>query len=238
MISEHHFGITIGGTHYQVIEHLLTNIRHEGTFVSLGLNHHKETENVLRKIQFSAIFNPISSRYENEKHSVGTNLSINYSYLIKIPNHQAYLHEYLGIRTAWNAHMTFYDYWDESHVYWLNSYDIGIDTRIAYTGFERSRFYIDIHLPFLSMVSRPPKRFLYKEIDPSFSWFIGHFHNDLKLATIPRHLDLNTKLSYQLFISGNLKPVVFWRFRYLRNKMDYSKEVRIINHTFGLNIWI
>jgi hypothetical protein len=230
---EKDFSIAIGFTNYQIIDQLVSNIRHEGDFVSLGLSHHKMRGTSIREIHFNFIFNPLRSRYESEINSMVSNLAINYQYLKQIKKFDKGFQLFLGPVVGLDWHLSYFNKWDESHIYWVSSYFAGMDGRVSYKQSEKVRFNLNVNFPVVALVSRPPERFLYKEWDSNFSWVISRLHDDMKLTSINQYLAVNTTLDLIYTRSEKFKPGLFWRFRYLKNDRPATKEVGIATHTFG-----
>lgn len=236
--TDSNWGIKIGLNEYQVQEKVLSNIRHRGILASLGFSYSSLDNISLSEFRFNIIFNGLKSRYETEIASFAANPSINYRYLKRINDFHDKIYMYVGGIAGWNLHMDFYDKWDESHVYWLNSYYIGISDRLSYLLTDNSRLNLDINIPVLAFISRPPERFLYKELDLKFSWFINSFHENLTFTSINQHFEVNLILEYKLENSKMFLNNFFWSFTYLRNSMSYSKTISILYHTFGITIYL
>lgn len=236
--TDSNWGIKIGLNEYQVQEKVLSNIRHRGILASLGFTYGLLDKISLSEFRFNLIFNGLSSRYETEIASFAANPSINYRYLKRINDLNNNIYMYIGGIAGWNLHMDFYDKWDESHVYWLNSYYLGISDRLSYLLTDNSRLNLDINIPVFAFISRPPERFLYKELDPKFSWLINNFHKNLTFASFNQHFEVNLILEYKYEHSKTFLNNFFWSFTYLRNSMPYSKTINILYHTFGITIYL
>ncbi|MFQ5825370.1 MAG: hypothetical protein ACE5JB_15115 [bacterium] len=236
MASDNDFGVTLGLNEYQIRDEVLSDARHRGFLASLGLSYSKLKEISINELKFNLIINTLKSRYETEKASVAVNPSMNYSYLRKARDISKNVNLYLGGIIGWNLHMDFYEEWDESHIYWLNSYFLGISERLSYQKSDKSTINFDINIPVVALVSRPPERFLYKELNPKFSWFISQFHDDLTLTSLHQHFEFNMILEYKYGHPHKFKKSFFWSFSYIKNSMSYSKNVSILTHTFGVSL--
>lgn len=231
---EKDFFVGIGFTAYQIRDQLVSNIRHDGNFASLSLFHRKWRDVSIREIHFDLIFNPLTSRYESEAKSIVTNLAINYRYLMHVNKSNQDLQLFLGPIGGINWHLNYYNAWDESHIYWVSTYCAGIDGRLSYRVSEKIMVGLDVNLPVVVLVSRPPERFLYKEMDPKFSWVISRLHDDMKLTSVHQHFEFNSTVDLIYALSKKFKLGAFWRFQYLQNQLPDSKEVNIAVHTFGV----
>lgn len=234
--GDKNFGISLGLNDYQIRETILNNIRHRGLLLSLGLSNSRLKDKSYKEFNFNIIVNKLKTRYETEKLSLAANPLIKYRYLRKVKNFNENFNLFIGGITGWNLHLGFYEEWDESHIYWLNSYFLGIDERLIFHSSEKSTISLDINIPIVSLISRPPKRFLYKEINPKLSWFLNNFHDDLKLASLNQHFEYNMIFEYKFWNSKKYKKIIFWHFSYLKNTMPHSKDLSILTNTFGIKL--
>ncbi|MHA2099560.1 MAG: hypothetical protein ACW99A_12865 [Candidatus Kariarchaeaceae archaeon] len=228
------FGITLGLNQFQIKEQILTNIRHSGFLGSFGLSYSWLELMSFKELKFNIIINMLSSRYETHQESIAANPSLHFRYIIKATNLKENLNLYLGGIAGWNLYMNHYEMWDESHIYWLNSYYIGLASRLSYQASEKSIINLDINIPIVALVSRPPERFLYKELNPEFSWFVSQFHKDLTLTSVHQHFELNMILEYKYGYYDKSKTSFFWHFTYVNNSIPNSQKIIILTNTFGV----
>lgn len=233
-----YFGFTIGLSRNQVKEKVLNNIRHQGTFFPSPISFVYENVkiNSIQRFEFNLFFTGLKSRYDPDVSSLMIHPDINYRYIWKINKANETWGFYLGGITGLNMQLGWYDNWDDSHLYWLTSYYLGADGRLDYTLSNKSSFYLDISFPLLSVVSRPPERFLYKVVNPEFSWIISEIHENLRLTSVHQYFAMNVDFAYELRYSEKSKLRIFWRIYYLNSNMDYSKNLRVISHTVGATI--
>lgn len=226
-------GFTICLIEYQVKERVLNNIRHRGTFISGGLSYEKSKE--ISKHRFELYLAPalVGSRYDPDKASTIIDTAIKYRYARRVRDINQDISSFLGGIAGLNSHVGYYENWDESHFYWLTSYYMGVGGILTYRKSSKSSFWFEANTPLVALVSRPPKRFLYKEPNPKLSWILSELHNDLTLATVNRYLVLNMDLGYTFKYSSKFKQSVFWRLCYTKSSMAYSKDIAILTHTFG-----
>ncbi len=228
------FGFTFGLNEYQVKENLLNNIRHRGMMPMLGFSYEKSKPFSKQKAELFLIFNALKSRYDPDRSSILINPTITYRYARKVKDLGHDFKLFLGGIGGLNSHSAFYDNWDDSHIYWLTSYSIGFDGMLIYQKSEKGYFYLELHSPFLALISRPPERFLYKVVNPKFSWIISEYHRNLRLTSVHEHFALNMDLAYRFRYSDKFIQSIFWRFRYVRNSMNYSKNVSILTYQLGV----
>jgi hypothetical protein len=175
----------------------------------------------------------LKSRYEDEHSPIIIDPSLNYTQVRKVTHLNPDLLVFLGGTAGLYSHMGFFNNWDNSHIYWLTYYYLGINCLLTYKNPLESSGYLEICMPLISLVSRPPERFLYKEINDEFSWIFSEIHSDLTLTSIHRHFVLNLDLGYKFKHSSSFSQKVYWRMSYISTGMSYSKDLHIMINIFG-----
>ena len=227
------YGISIGLNSYQIKEKVLNNIRHTGFFPSLGFSYEWYTENIKQRVELFLIVNMVKTRYENQQAPIIIDPALNYTQVRKVTALNPDLTLYLGGMAGLYSHLGYFENWDDSHIYWLTYYYLGFNALITYKNSLESSGYLEFSMPLISLVSRPPKRFLYKVIDDTFSWIFSEIHHDLRITSIHQHLVLNLDLGYKFRHSRSFQQKVYWRLSYINTQMSYSKEVTILTNTLG-----
>lgn len=227
------FGIALGLTEYQVSDKVLNNIRHRGIFPSLGFSYEWLGEVTRQRIELYLIFNMLKSRYDPDHNTFIINPSLNYRYVRKVKDITPNLDLLIGGKTGLYSHQAYFGNWDDSHIYWLTYYYIGFDGMVTYQKSEESSFDLEINIPIISLVSRPPERFLYKIMDNKFSWIVNEIHSNLKFTSIHQNLVLDLNLGYLFSYSRKFKQKIFCRIYYINNSMSYSKEISILTYILG-----
>lgn len=227
------FGITLGLTEYQVSEKVLNNIRHHGIFPSLGFSYEWSKEITKQKIELYLIFNMLKSRYDPDNNSFVINPSLNYSHVWKIKDINPKLELFIGGICGLYSHQAFFGNWDDSHIYWLTYYYLGLDAVLNYQNSVNSIFSLEINFPLLALVSRPPERFLYKVVNDKFSWIVNEIHSNLRLTSIHQHFVMNMKLGYLFSYTDLFKQRLYLRLLYSNTSMSNSKGISILTYTLG-----
>ncbi|MFC1726415.1 hypothetical protein ACFL4T_12375 [candidate division KSB1 bacterium] len=230
------FGVTIGIPCFQVKEKVLNNIRHGGSLFSFALSYEKPRETSFKAFEFYYSVSMLKSRYDPENASYAFSTKIDYRYLKKAGEFNDKYSVFAGVITGLNSQLMFYDNWDDSHLYWLTSYYLGVDGMLNYKKSEKSTIFLEINTPIAALVSRPEARILYKTVNPEFSWIIKKLHENLRLTSIHQHFVFNMSLGYTYRPSAKFGYRLFWRFSYLKNSMSYSKDLSIVNHVFGVTL--
>jgi len=234
IMKDNDFGVALGLTEYQTIEKVLNNVKHRGIFPSFGISYESSNEILKHDVELYFIFNSLKSRFEKGNNTFAMNLALDYKYIRKVKDFNTRLCLLLGGVMGFDSNISFFENWDNSHFYWLTSYYLGIDGMLLFKKSNGTFFTFEVSAPVVALVSRPPQRFLKSEINPKFSWIINRLNDDLTFTSIHRHIDLQTDLTYNFKYSSKFKPAISWRFRYLTNSMSYSKNIKILTHTFAI----
>jgi hypothetical protein len=228
-------GLSLGVSEYQIRENVLNRIRHRGTLLSGAFFYEKRRELSSHKIEFHLIFSELKSRYDPDKESFAVNPTLNYRYARKVTDISPRMSLFLGGTAGLEMHHEWFGNWDDSHLYWLTAYYLGIDGILTYDDHEGRSISLEVYSPLLSLVSRPPEEFLYKVANPKFSWVIDELHSNLTLTSVHEHFAINTRLAYIFSYTDHFDQHLYWRLSYIRNSMDYSKDLRILTHSFGVS---
>ena len=227
------FGVSVGINSYQIKERVLNNIRHAGIFPTLCFSYEWSTDEIRQTVELAFVVNMLKSRYESEHSPITIDLALNYRQVRKFSKFYPDLNLFLGGITGFYSHMSFFDNWDNSHIYWLTYYYLGINSILTYGNPLESSAYLELTLPLISLVSRPPERFFYKIINDQFSWIVSEIHRDLRLTSIHQHFVLNLDIGYKFKHSASFTQKVYWRISYTNTEISYSKDVTIMINTLG-----
>jgi len=230
----HNYGITFGLNGYQVKEKVLCNVKHSGRFFSGGFSFEQSSESSLQNLELYFTINKLKSRYDPDNKSIVINPFIHFSYKKKVRVINQKLSLYAGGITGGTWHLAFYENWDDSHLYWLTNYFIGVDGKAVYRISGKSDFFIGMNMPVLSLVSRPPALILYKMDNPDFSYALNKMHENIGLTSLHRHFMFDMNIGYTYEFSDKFKQRFFWRMCYIHNSMENSKVISIMTHTFGI----
>ena len=227
------FGVSIAINDFQIKERVLNPIRHSGTFPALGFSYQWTTLDIRQRVELDMIVNMLKSRYESEHSPLTIDLSLNYRQVRKLIHLKPDLQLFLGGIAGLYSHMSFLEKWDDSHLYWLTYYYLGFNGLLTYGNPLGSSAYVELGIPLIALVSRPPERFLYKVINDEFSWIFTELHSNLKLTSIHQHFVLNLDFGYLFKHSASFAQKVYWRLSYTNTHMSYSKEVTFMVNMLG-----
>ena len=193
----HQFGIDLGGVHYQVRDNIIAPVRWQGFGFNLDFSYSIITKKGLHNIELGIPVAFPNNRYDHS--SIVTEINLGYSYLGKIASSERLGQVYIGGMIDWSFNFQYYLNWDDSHMYWLNTYALHPAARWDKTYRDNHKLSMNISFPILALVSRPPE-YRYIDQDRLPKAVLSIAHKKMKLKTIPKYLSfvLDCEYMYQL----------------------------------------
>ena len=162
----------------------------------------------------------ISNRYGHEGLSV--DIKLGYSYMHRIKGSSLPGELFIGGMLDWNYNIQLYEDWDNSHMYWLNVYEIGPATRWTNNITDNHKIALNINFPFLAIVSRPPK-YRYIDQDRIPKELLSMPHETMSFSSLNEYLAFNIKAEYLYQISAKTSFGIAFQMKY----QTFSKPERI-----------
>lgn len=228
--STRQISILIGGLHNQIRDDIVVPLRWDGmgflgsfsyTLIGYKVQHHIE---LCVPLAFP------SNRYDHESTIVGINLE--YEFLPKISNSVSIGQIYLGGKIGWNYNIQFYNSWDDSHLYWLNVYEIGPAVRWSKTVGDNHQLAANFTIPLLALISRPPEYRYYDQFKPS--QILSETHDNMVFTSLHEYISISLGGQYLYQVSSRILLGLSYNF----SCKTYSKPDRIslITNTLQLKL--
>jgi len=230
------FGFTLAVAEYQIRDAVLNPIRHRGTSLSLELFRRGGGEDTRHRLGLSVLVDPLGDRYTSGRSSTLVHLAADLRLARKVTDIGPGTSVFLGGSAGWSTHFAFHEQWDEQHAYWLTASELGPVVSVEHRLGRGRSIQCDAGMPVLALVSRPPQRFDYREVDHSLGWMLKEIHSSSRLATPGEHLALRAGITYSAERDGRLRHALFWRTAYVRNDAPTSRAVSIVTHSLGLSM--
>lgn len=230
------FGIALAVTEYQIRDGVLNPIRHRGTSLSLEFFRRGGGPATRQRLGMSVLVDPLGDRYTSGRSSTLIHLAVDFRMARKVTDIGGRTSVFVGGSAGWSTDFAFHEQWDQQHVYWLTASELGpvvsLERRLG--GGHSIQLYAG--MPVLAMVSRPPQRFDYREVDHGLGWMLKEIHSGSRLATPDEHFALRAGLTFSAVRDGKLRIAFFWRTSYVRSDVPTSREVKIVNHSLGVSM--
>lgn len=229
------YGVTLGLALYQARDEALNGLRHRGPAVSAGIFREGISGAGLHRIEASFAFAPLTDRYSPDRSSVLFHPSIEIRYAKKAIRVAGDVFLFVGGAAGWSTRFSFYENWDQAHAYWLTASHLGLTTSLVGGLGNGNSFHLELDAPLLAVVSRPPERFEYKEVNPSLRWVFGEIHSGPRVTSVHEHAAFTATLSFLRPGGGFLRERFFWQTAYTSTRLPHSRPFTSLTHMLGIS---
>jgi len=227
----HQIGVVLGGGNYQVRDDIIAPLRWDGFGFVGGLSYSLIGDEERHNIDLRILYSSPSNRY-NHKSSAGE-INLGYSYMHTIVGDESHGQLHLGGLIDWNYNVQYYENWDDSHIYWLNVYEIGPAARWSKIINDNQQLALRFNFSLIALVSRPPK-YRYYDQGRLPKEILSKPHENLELTSLHEYVSIGLHGQYIYQGSENFAIVV----SYFLNYKTFSKPERItlFTNTLQLNL--
>lgn len=225
----HQLDIGLGGLHYQLKDDIIAPLRWDGIGFSLDLSYKLIFDKGRHKIGLRVPYATLSNRY-NHKNTVAE-INFGYDYIHRIAGKGSPVPLDLGFFIDWNDNLQYYESWDDSHLYWLNIYELGPVMRWSHIINDSHQIVVNLQFPVLAFVSRPPK-YRYYDQEALPRELLKKSHEDLKMASVNDYLSFSLRGEYIYSFSRKVALGT----SYMMDYKTFSKPERISLYTNSLQL--
>ena len=229
------FGVTLGVALYENRDEVLNNIRHHGPSISAGVFLEGGSSSSIYRMGLSFGFAPLADRYSPDRSSIQFHPAIEFRYAKKTAQVTEGLALFVGGAVGWNTRFSFYENWDQGHAYWLTSSHLDLAGSLVQSLGNGRAVQLELDAPVLALVSRPPERFEYKEVNPSLGWVLGHIHQDARLTSLHEHRVLKATIGYGKTRGGRMFRRVFWQTTFTSTQLPHSRPFTSLSNRLGIS---
>ena len=217
--------INIGGI--QVRENALNSLVHKGSLIVTSLSFDNESETGLsHRLELSYGIGSLKSRFEEDKNSTYSNPQLRYSLTMPI-TYSMSVGGYLSV----DYQVMEFENWDDSHVYWLTSYQIGPVLKIDNIPFKG--LFANISFPVLALVSRSRNEITNKVDSGEFSDIFNLIHSNAAIISFIKYRVFDIHIRYTLINSKSINLDVSSGLKYVHSVISDTKEFTSANIVFG-----
>jgi hypothetical protein len=228
------YGLTLGVAFHQVRDEALNPIRHQGPSVSAGVFREGGSAGSMHRFGISFTFAPLTDRYSPDRSSVLFHPAVEFRYARKTAQLSENLALFLGGTVGWSTRFGFYENWDQGHPYWLTSAHLGFAGSLVRALDDGKSLQLDLDSPLVALVSRPPERFEYKEVNPDLGWVFREIHSDPRITSVHEHSALTATLTFHN-TGGRFAQRIFWQTAFAATRLPSSKPFNSLSHTLGIS---
>lgn len=189
-------GFGLGGVYVQVRDDILAPLRWDGAgglvTASYLINNRKRQQEIALRLPIAIVAN----RYDHS--GFCDELSVRYDYLYDLSGDVSRGQVHLGGMLEWSLNHQLYLSWDDSHLYWLNSYAMGPVAKWSRAAGQGRNWGVRFTFPLLAFISRPPE-YRYQDQEPMHKvgfWFTRP-HEDMQLTSLHEFIMLDVRCDYR-----------------------------------------
>jgi hypothetical protein len=165
--------------------------------------------------------------------SLSALLQINYNYFFNIQSNNRWDY-YAGIGSKLNYNISFFENWDESHLYWANFLDLNFSQQLSLKTINGNSFTGTLTLPVFHFLSRPKVNREYKMDDFSLGGILKSFHNQPQFQFFSKSFYLEGAVEYKYNKKAGFYPYLSYNFGFYALETNYSNSKQSIHHRIGL----
>ena len=206
---ENAFGIGPRLSYVQIRDDIVVPLRFSGPGLSLLLLYERRGSVDQHNVDVTLGLALLRDRYGFSGALLSS--SVNYRYLRSFLSNTFGGRIFLGSRLSWSLNNEFFYDWDEEHLYWLTTIELGPALRYSRSIKKERQIHLTFSLPVVAMISRPPLS-RYNKIDEltKIGFLLGEPHEGLHLVTFDKYQAAEVSFAYEmrritLTYTGNFK---------------------------------
>jgi len=208
---------------------------HSGLLYGLTYEHTRQRYHI-SNYKIGLRYSRLKTKFEQLSASANVQLFGHYNFLFEI-NKKNRLTYFVGPEIQLNYNLSLYPNWDESHLYWGSSMDLGIKNKLTLQITDQQTLAIDLGVSIFSVFSRPESDRQYKIDDISMGGIIAGMHKNLEAGTINKSISVILQAEYQFHISKEITQAICYSYNYRRIKGNDGNPFQNSIHNIGLKIY-
>lgn len=207
------------------------------TGVVYGLEYaHNSTKKNSSNFSFLFKYSTPKTKFEDAAYSTHIQLNANYNYSFKLIKKKTYS-LYLGPSASSHYRLSYYPYWDDSHLYWADDFSLGVAHLFSYNIHPNTALVARLNVSLLSLFSRPILHRAYKIDDVSLGGIISSMNSNFELGTIDRAFDLSLQTEYHIRISKKVIQAIVYHFEYSHFQASTGRSFSNLQHHLGFKLY-
>lgn len=212
----------------QLRDYNLESVIHRGPGLALRYKYWFPQQS---ELLFAATYGSLNSRFETFGSSHYAQFHVSYV--------RSFWHKSVGnwqfqtmAGAAAQYRLAFFPNWDESHLYWGNTFSLQVEPKVSYWLGKGKVLQSQISFPLLAASFRPPQYRNHKIDDLSLSGVLANFHSHGKIGSWEKFFALDWQIGFQQHSTG-----YFYRFNYTKIESDISQPLLLLSHQIGMK-WV
>lgn len=105
----------------------------------------------------------------------------------------------MGSKFSWSLNDEFFYDWDDEHLYWLTTIELGPALRYSRPIKKERQIHLTLYLPVIAMISRPPLYRYYKTDElTKVGFLLSKPHEELHFATLDTYQAAQISFAYEM----------------------------------------
>jgi hypothetical protein len=231
--AENRLGAALGVVNLQINDEIVRGLRWNGLGgeFKIFLDHDDGESLHLANIRFPLAY--LQNRYGHG--GAAWDAQVDYGYARRVGSIKGVADFSLGVRLRWDWQVSYYFDFDEEHLYWMTSYEIGPLAVWRWDMTPRHAIVGEADFAAIALVSRPPEHRYYK-IDKmtKASYFFEKTHEDIRMASVLDHSTAHVRL-FHVFRAGKRVAVK------TGYSLDYAydpepRPIRVLAHSISTGV--
>ena len=208
---------------------------HSGLLYGLTYEHTRQRYHI-SNYKIGLRYSRLKTKFEQLSASANVQLFGNYNFLFEIikKNRLTY---FVGPEINLTYNLSLYPNWDESHLYWCSSLDLGIKNKLNLQINDKQTLAIDLGFSIFSVFSRPELDRQYKIDDISLGGIVSAMNNNMEVGTINKSLSVIFQAEYQFHTSEKITQAICYSYNYRRIKSNGGRPFQNSIHNIGFKIY-
>jgi len=229
--SHKQIGLRSGFQHYQFKDLILNPTRYDNRILgspALEIYYKNTTPtSIFRGSLNGDLVYGLSNRFDDGTWSWAMHPNLNLTYAKKWRELSEHITWYLGGDLGSGFHFAEIPLWDDTHYYWLTYHSLNIRNLFDVNWASGKSLQIEIALPLIALVSRPPAHYDYLGDD---TVSLSLVNQDLQLTSLHAYQMLDVRLEFFSPIASRWDLAVAYRMKYFHCETTGSKSISILEN--------
>jgi hypothetical protein len=235
LVSIHQADFAVGLQHGQIRDDVLAPMRWSGFGGTIGFSYAYQQGNSRYEAEYLLRVVLPENRYGHKAVMWGSSLGL--GYLHRLPTISPCGAFLIGGHLRWRLDEQYYYSWDESHIYWVNAYELGPTLRWHTKVPSRHRLALRLGIPVAALVSRPPVHRHYKMdrlAEPSL--YITKPHENIRATSLHEYMAIDLLVDYTQTLRRRVTIGLSYQMNYAVHQEP--EPLRLLTHTVYFKIII
>jgi hypothetical protein len=217
----------------QVTDATAASLRWNGIVAGLAVALERNDNASRQRVALNGSFGGLSNRFDLSSAAGDLSISYNYARSVATAGNGAWRF-YAGGDIEAKSGVQYYYVLDESHLYWLTSYELGADGIASYRLGRSGELAAHLSIPLIAFISRPPEYRDYNNDIPEAGRILTLINGESRLATPSNFRGVDAQVAYTFDLTDNLRERVEYTLWYRYSSKPLLGEY--LTHSLQLSL--